>query len=267
MKLPLRALLSLPVLFLLCACSKSGKPEDTLATVNDAPIFVKDLQEELARSAGRGLKGRPGPDDLDSRLLAMIDRKLMVQEAVRMGLSNDERFLKTIKTFWEQTLVRELVAAKTREWSDSLKVSDAEIKALYDRMRYKAWVLEAHTPDPLRAERIKAMMLGGKRARGAKTRGPLYAENMGADDPLYNAFEMRQGEAAIWPEPGGYLIIMVTRKERLPLPPLAAVYDETKGYIFEQKKERAMEEWVAGLKKTARMEIDREGLKKVKSGR
>lgn len=255
--------LALAPLILLHACSRKGNPEDSVATVNDAHILVKDFQEELRNSPERPASRMFTEVELDARLAVMIDRKLMVQEAVKMGLSNDERFLKTIKTFWEQTLIRELAAIKTKEWSETIKVSDDEVAALYGRMRYKVYVRQAHTPDPVKAEEMKTRMLKGARVRGVRRTGPLYAETIAIDDPLQNAFLMKQGATAIWPEKDGYLILMVTRKDKLVLPPLGTVRAETKRYIFEKKKEAAMEQWLADLKKNSRVEVDSERLKKI----
>lgn len=248
----------------LAACSSGENRSVAVATVNDAPILLKDLREELLKTAERKPAAEYTQSELEARLGVMIDRKLMVQEAVNLGLANDERFLKTIKSFWEQTLIRELVAAKTKEWSETLAVSDDEISALYARMRYKVYVKEAHTPDPRSAEAILGKMRGNAWSKGLVRRGPLFAERVGMYDPLYNVFEMKTGEAAIWPEPGGYLIVMVTKKTRLVLPPLRSVRAETKRYIFEKKKEHAMEAWLVGLKKASRVEVNAPELGRIK---
>lgn len=248
----------------LAACSAGENRDVAVATVNDAPILLKDLREELLRSSERKKDGEFTQSELEARLGIMIDRKLMVQEAVNLGLANDERFLKTIKSFWEQTLIRELVAAKTKQWSETLSVSDDEVKALYARMRYKVYVREAHTPDPRVAEAMLERMRGNGRVDGMKMRGPLFAERVGMYDPLYNVFDMKTGQAAIWPEPGGYLIVMVTKKTPMALPPLKSVRSETKRYIFDKKKEHAMDEWLDGLKKASRVEVNAPELGKVK---
>ncbi|MBI5885670.1 MAG: hypothetical protein HZB85_03705 [Deltaproteobacteria bacterium] len=248
----------------LAACSAGQDQDVAVATVNDAPILLKDLREELLKSSERKSDGEFTRSELEARLGIMIDRKLMVQEAVNLGLANDERFLKTIKSFWEQTLIRELVAVKTKQWSETLAVSDGEISALYARMRYKVYVKEAHTPDPRVAEAILGRMRANGRVEGMTRRGPLFAERVGMYDPLYNVFDMKTGQAAIWPEPGGYLIVMVTGKTRLALPPFKSVRAETKRYIFEKKKEHAIDEWLDGLKTASRVKVNAPELGKIK---
>lgn len=251
-------------LFSVASCSREQKAQDAVALVNGEPILLNELREELSRPAQLRSSGDITQSELEARLDAMIDNKLMAQEAVKLGIENGEQYRQKLKVFREQTLVSEVIAAKTKEWSQTLTVSDEEIKALYSRMRYKVYIREAHRADRQKAERVLSMMRKGWRVKGMKKSGPLFVERVGMTDPLYKVFDMKTGEAAIWPEPDGYRIVMVTRKKLLGLPPLKSVTAETKNYIFEKKKVLASEAWLAALKKGSRVEVNTDELMKVK---
>ena len=113
--------------FLSSACSRDTERQKKIALVNGAPIFLKDYKEEIALISRSNPTFKVNPRSLERQLNTMIDKKLMIQEAVKRGLSDDEQFMKAIKRFWEQTLIRELINIKSGEWSDILFATDEEV--------------------------------------------------------------------------------------------------------------------------------------------
>jgi hypothetical protein len=107
--------------FAALACTSGTAEKDKIvATVNGAPIAAADLRRDVA---GYG-KNRPiTRETLDDQLKVMIDQKLLIQEAVKLSLSEDAKFAATIKTFWEQTLIRDLIEAKTKEFAGKVFVT------------------------------------------------------------------------------------------------------------------------------------------------
>lgn len=257
-------------LFYAAACSRDQKAQEAaassvVATVNGEPILLTDLQAELTDSGRGKTSGEITQAELDERLGALVDRKLMAQAAVKLGIEKDEMFRQKLKTFREQTLADEFLAAKAKETADALTVSDDETKALHSRMRYKIYVRQAHRTDRQKAELVLKLMRKGKRVKGMKKIGPLFAERVGISDPLYNAFDIKQGEGAIWPEPDGYRIVVVTMKKKLPLPPLKSVRKETETYLIEKKKLLSHKAWLDELKKGALIEVKTDEFEKFKS--
>lgn len=141
---------------------------------------MQEFQKELAIYASRNPDFKLNAESVEEHLNMLIDKQLMIQEATKMGLAEDERFLETIKRFWEQTLIRELIDVKSKEWSSRFFVTDDEILGYYQEMK------PGLTPGPL----------------------------------------------------------------------LKDVRDEIRSSILEQKKQKAMEEWLREVRKGAKINID-----------
>ena len=242
----------------LLALSCSSKPEDkkVVASVNDAQILLSELQKEVAGSAKQHPESRLSPQDVEDRLKTMIERKLMVQEAVRLGLSEDERFVQTIKAYWEQTLIRELIDAKNREWADRLYVTDDEIRQEYKRSQYRAVIRAARADSKELAEDYRDRMQKGLRVAGEETVGPCFYDDV-RQSPLRHAFDMETGETRVFDQDGAFIVVSVVKKEKTALPPLAAMQDRIKASLLEQKRQKALADWVETLKRSSKIQINR----------
>lgn len=109
-----------------------------VATINKEPIKLEDFQREMALRTRQDPAYKVTPQAIDEQIDTIIDRRLMIQEAVKMGLTNNKEFARTIQTFWEQTLIRELIEAKSREWEKRLFVSEKDIEDYYEKMQNMA---------------------------------------------------------------------------------------------------------------------------------
>ncbi|MEW6601702.1 MAG: SurA N-terminal domain-containing protein [Nitrospirota bacterium] len=109
-----------------------------VARVNKEPIRLEDFQREMALRSKQDPSYKITPEAIDEQIDTIIDRRLMVQEAMKMGLTSNKEFVRTIQTFWEQTLIRELIEAKNREWEKRLFVSENEINDYYEKLRQTA---------------------------------------------------------------------------------------------------------------------------------
>lgn len=61
-----------------------------------------------------------------------INMKLILKEAEEMGLDKEHEFLRDIQFFWEQSLLKEAIAAKTNKLVSQVRVDDAEIQKYYN---------------------------------------------------------------------------------------------------------------------------------------
>ena len=174
------AILSVLLIPVFISCGGQRQHKDAVATVNGAAVPLQEFQKELAIYASRNPDFKLNAESVEEHLNMFIDKQLMIQEATKMGLAEDERFLETIKRFWEQTLIRELIDAKSREWRGRLFVTEDEILGYYQEMK------PGLTPKPL----------------------------------------------------------------------LKDVRDEIRSSILEQKKQKAMEEWLREVRKGASIKID-----------
>jgi len=174
------AILSVLLIPVFISCGGQRQHKDAVATVNGAAVPLQEFQKELAIYASRNPDFKLNAESVEEHLNMLIDKQLMIQAATKMGLAEDERFLETIKRFWEQTLIRELIDAKSREWRGRLFVTEDEILGYYQEMK------PGLTPKPL----------------------------------------------------------------------LKDVRDEIRSSILEQKKQKAMEEWLREVRKGASIKID-----------
>ena len=138
-----------PVLILLIigfssefACTPR-KPLDQVAIkINEHAVTVQEFQE-LYSELG------PEKEETESRerfLENLITRKLLLLEAQREGLDQQKEFLKSIKNFWEQTLLKSIIDRKVAAIAAEVQVSDQEIEQSYQK-----WVLE--NPGSLKDEK------------------------------------------------------------------------------------------------------------------
>lgn len=258
-------------LMLITACSRKANQHEEIATVNDAPILLKDFQKEVALASQRDPTLKINRKSIENLLESMIKKRLMIQEAVKKGLSEDEHFRETIKTFWEQTLIRQLINAKTKEWPEILFVNEAEIKQHYERMRHKLTMRMVNVETAEGAEDIKREMLNGKKMAGEEIIGPFLIENIQLDSSLagslYHTFDLSIGEAKIFKMAEGYVIVQVIKKEAISVPPLAEIGNQIKAYLLEQKKQTAMTEWLNTVESSAQVNINTNLLNKVANER
>lgn len=253
MKTPLRPLLFIPIIALLlfsCSGQEADRGEE-VAEVNGSPIFMKDLMKEVNMASRREPGMKLTEERVEEILHTMIDRKLLIDEAVKRGLSEDERFLESIKSFWEQTLIRELVEAKNREWADRLFVTDEEVKGRYALMQNKVTLRFIETHDKKEAEAALS-----KLQEKGRLMGPLFVEDMKPSDPFFGAFAMETGTRAIAAHDDDFYSFEVVKKEPAGALPLEEVYEALKASLLEEKKERVLEEWLESRKKAAKIKVN-----------
>jgi len=260
----LTLLLSLTILSL-AACDQKPKDTKVVASVNDSDIPLADLQDDISCSL-RQFPTKPTPDSVEDRLETMIERKLMIQEAARRGLFRDERFLRTIKTYWEQTLIRELVDDMNQEWADTLRVTDDEVRREYRRMGRRPVIRAARAKTRALAEEYRTKMQKGEGIDCAETLGPCLYDDL-KTSPLSQAFDLEAGQTMIIGQEGGFIAVRVLKIETVPLPPLKGLKNGITESLMEQKKQQALADWVAARKKSSKITIHKATLKEAGYGR
>jgi len=256
----IRCLFPLAALALLACSPGTAEKEKAVATINGAPITAAELQQKVA---GYGKNNALTRHAVDDQLHLMIEHKLLIQEAVKMGLNEDKKFAETIKAFWEQTIIRNLMEAKTGELSGKIFVTDQEIAAEYERMkcspRMRA-VRGARTKQD--ADAIVSQMRDGKRIPGEETIGPLFYEDA-KGSPLANAFDMKEGQIGAFAGDDEHIVICLTGRESIPLPPLKELSKGIRESILVQKRQKALAEWIAAVKNNAKVQIDEKEMRRI----
>ena len=117
MSRPNKALFIILSLIFFSGCAKNSVPEknDIIAYVNKEPVYESDLRKEIFLRGRKEPNFRYNQEAKKQQLNIMINKKIVIQEAMKKGLSRTERFAGTMKAFWEQVLVRDFIEMKKKE--------------------------------------------------------------------------------------------------------------------------------------------------------
>jgi hypothetical protein len=117
-------------LIFLAGCGKPEK-EQFLVKINNYEITLEEFEEEFKES----------PYSRDDSLVSkvefldyLINRKLILQDAQRNDLDKDPEFLRMIEKFWEQSLLKLALDAKSKNISDITFVNDNTVEKAYQKM-------------------------------------------------------------------------------------------------------------------------------------
>ena len=117
------------MLILVIGCGQQKKEP---LQINSYGISKDEFNAEFKNSAyGRTNTLESRKEFLDN----LIDRKLILQDAQANGLDKDPAFLKMIERFWEQSLLKLAVDAKSKEIAASVLVSDTDVEARYNQLQ------------------------------------------------------------------------------------------------------------------------------------
>jgi len=107
----------------------SQRQEEGVVRINQFVMSADEFKQEFKNSPySMRAEGR------EEFLQDLIDRKLILQEAGRIGLDKKQDFLRDIERFWEKVLLKNVISRKSRELAAKISVSEDEVHARYDQM-------------------------------------------------------------------------------------------------------------------------------------
>jgi hypothetical protein len=107
-------------------CAKKEKPA---ISIGPTAITAEEFQQAYEKSN----QAKNGQLSRKEFLSSLITRKLILQEAELAGLDKDPQFLEGLQIFWEQALMKLVLAKKLNELSLITRVSEKEIVDYYRR--------------------------------------------------------------------------------------------------------------------------------------
>ena len=245
----------LAVSLILTGCGRSvSDDKDVIASVNKDVIYKADLERDIALRAKLDPEFKLSKDTKSEQLDAMIDRKIIVQYAMEKGLAREERFVNTIRTIWEHTLIRDFIDYKKKELQDYLFATDDDIARYYDNMSYTVTFKVFKSRSKKAADEAYTKYLADKDTSAWQTVGPIAYEDVGMI-ALLDAFEMEKGRVARVADEPNYYIIEVIEKEKHDLAPLADIKDEVEKRAISLKEKRLFEEWLKEQKKKSKIVV------------
>ncbi|MBN1871785.1 MAG: SurA N-terminal domain-containing protein [Candidatus Omnitrophica bacterium] len=258
---------SLPILVFLTialfsGCAKDrGLSEKALATVNGENIYLQDFKKELALRVRQNPSFRVSPETLNDLLDSMIDRKLIIQEAIKEKLSEEDRFVQTIQNFWEQTLIRDFIEFKNREFEKKTFVTDKEIADYYLKIGELTTfnVIKNHKKEIV--DDFARRLSEGEPFDWDMTVKLRYDEV--PSETFLSAFDLDVGKSDVYKDGDIYYLIQVMDRESLDTPALNDVYDDIKERIRQRKLYGEFEGWLQDKRKDAKIDIKDNMMKEV----
>ncbi len=226
---------------------KSRPPQSREAVrVNERSISDEECRKAYEERASIS----PVPLDKQQFIDDLVTREILIQEAKRLGLDREEPFRRSIQSYYEQTLVKNLIRSKMS--TIQVSADEREIVSSYEAMG-KVYELSVVT---LPTERE------AKEAIRHFPSGRAEKKNLHADEIPPGMFAsvqaLRTGEVSAHPVAcdKGFLVIRLDGYRREPVPPLETVREEIRKNIEEKKRQAEMERWLEELKKTSRVTIN-----------
>ncbi|MEK6693070.1 MAG: peptidylprolyl isomerase [Nitrospirota bacterium] len=264
------------VIALLLGCAK--EKGDVLVNFDGGKITVEEFKNEInkvpefAKGIFEGLEGkRKFLDDLISRELIYLDAK-------KKKIDKDKEYLDMIERFKKDAMLEILLK---REIEDKAKVDESELKAYYDanpqefrlneeiRASHILVKTEEEAKDVLKKLKegadFKKLAIELSQDPGtSKKGGDLGYFGKGKMNPEFEraAIKLKEGELS---EPVrtnfGYHIIKLTGRKQGQLVEYTKVTEILRQRLTREKQKKVFEEWVAGLKKDAKININEQALK------
>jgi len=242
-----------------CGCAKKNAQakKDIIAYVNKDPIYESDLKREIALRAKLDPSFKLTPDTEREQLDLIINRKLIVQAAMEKGLSRQERFINTIRSFWEQTLIRDFIDFKKKELQEYIFVTDDDVKKYYNDLSQKVTFKVLKARDKRAIEEAHKKYLKDKDTSKWQVVGPVGYEDV-SSGVLAGAFEMNKGEVKKLEDLPSHYLVEMAEKEKVEIEPLESLRPEIEKRVFAMKESRLLEDWLLEKRNRSRIKINKD---------
>ncbi len=233
--------------------------DEVIAYVNGEPVFASELQRVIELKLRQNPVLEVTPEIKRSLLEVLIDKKLITQEAMDEGLARKDRFLDTIKVFWEQTLVRYFYDYKTRELRQEMTVTEREIVDFYDRLKERVTFRVLRSPDESLIDGRLAKLKGDEPVNpsGWETIGPVGYEDLNSP-VLVEAFGWPAGTVKKVKGPSAFYLVEVLGKEPVDMRPLDDMREAIRQQILSRRERFLFEAWLENERQKAEVRITRD---------
>jgi len=249
-----------------------------LAKVDNTTVTQADFDREFQALPDYAQQMFTDDAGKEKFLNEIINKELLYKEAVKKGYDKGQDYLKKVEEFKKLSLVSELFE---KEIMAKAKVSDQEVKDYYDKNRddfivakeIRASHILVKTEDE--AQKVLSRLKKGEKFEAiakavsidtgsAKNGGDLGFFKKGQMVPEFEraAAALKVGEITSAPvkSPFGYHIIKVTDKKTGDPIPFDKVHDLVSQKLSGEKQKTVFDAYLAELKKTHKVEINKEAL-------
>ena len=120
---------------LFCCAQEQEEKKEILAKINDYELTLKEYEYQLVAELEMDKDFKLTSEAKKEFLDQLIEKELLIQEAKRLKLDREERFIRTIERYWEATLIRDLMDLKGKEIIERASVTEEEVKLQYEKMK------------------------------------------------------------------------------------------------------------------------------------
>lgn len=124
------------LIFLWVGCNSNPTEDydskDVIIQVNNSKITLEEFNDLFKSGYTNDPEMEPTLENRDKFVEYLVEKELMIQEAMRLKLAQKKDFIWTIEKFWEQTLIQNLLKIKHADWKKKVLVTDDEIKQYYN---------------------------------------------------------------------------------------------------------------------------------------
>jgi peptidyl-prolyl cis-trans isomerase C len=259
-----------------CASFPGKRSDDVLAVVNGEPIMKEDLAYalEIAHRKEELLKG--GALDLSAYVQNLVEEKLIIQEAHRMGLEQDPAVQKKLRAFEVREAV---IRLHEEEVLDKVAVSDEEIMTYYNEALeiYNLLVVKTKTKEAAQ-EALEKINEGTDFAEVFKEYSTLYEDEQGdvQSMPLSErsllqtpkvaeaVFQLEEGQmTGIIEDRGDFYIVKYLSKQEPPEADLEHIKKRMEKAALDAKRKERESQYLAELKAKADIEVNEELFKEI----
>jgi peptidyl-prolyl cis-trans isomerase C len=262
------------ILFLFPGCSKQSEKKEVVAYVGPYETTVEDFNayREKAISISLPLTLQQKTKLLDN----LIDRQLLIQEAVKEGLDKKEDFMKEIEDYWHQSLIKRIVDKKSKEIVSNVKIYRREMEAYYRDVigkQISAFVLflnsagEAQAVSGLKKEDEIRLYINRKPAALVDSKeGQIQPQDL----PFSFTQEIYSRQAGEFTRPVriasnlwmlGYV---KSKADNGPAPEFSKVEGQIETAIRRQKELEGMEAWLSELRSNKKIIVNKDILSRIK---
>jgi parvulin-like peptidyl-prolyl isomerase len=269
----------------LISCSKKGVEQKGpfLAKVGNATITEAEYDREFQALPAYAQQLFAGEQGKEKFLNEIINKEILYQEALKKGLDKTPDYQKKLEDFKKLTLVSELFE---KEIMSKAKVSDQEVKEYYEKHKQdfapttqiRASHILVKTEDE--AKKVLERLKKGEKfadiakavsidSGSAKNGGDLGFFSKGQMVPEFEkaAASLNVGEISVPVKTQfGYHIIKVTDKKKGAVIEFDKIKDMISQRLSGEKQKEAFDQYLAELKKTYKVEINKDALSKPSAG-
>lgn len=137
-------------------CSQQQRDKEVIATIGSYSLYRDDFISELSLYPPEYRQKATKEQILDG----IIQKKILLLEAQRLGLDRDPQFMKMVERFWEQSLLRSLLDMRSEEILSGIPETDKDRNAKAGEA-LKTWIedLEEKAPVKINADALEKITI------------------------------------------------------------------------------------------------------------